>query len=322
MAKWLTIVTVVIAVLWSGWWIFGSQAAQRGVQAGIEAARSEGWRIAYDDLSLKGFPSRFDTTVTAPDVTTPDGALRWSAPFLQVFALAYRPNHLIAVAPNEMTVEIPGDAIDIATADLRGSIVMSVGTQPVLDRTTITAQALRVAMADLWVEIETGQFASRQAGGATAHDVALSLAEIALAPAVRDTVDPSNQLPDRIDGLVLEARVDLTEAIRAGRQPSVETVALRRAEVIWGETRLNLTGEVMVNSAGRPDGTLTLSMRNWAPLIAAAVAQGALTRGEAAILTAGIGGLVDADGVAQVPVTVAAGKVSVLGLPVAVLPEL
>lgn len=322
MAKWLTVVTVVIAVLWSGWWLFGSQAVERGILGGVQSARTEGWRIEYDEVSISGFPSRFDTTVTGPQVTTPDGALRWTAPFAQVFALAYRPNHLIAVAPNEMTLEVPGNVIDVTNADLRGSVVVTASAQPVLDRSTVTAQALRIAVADLWVEVGAGQFASRQAGNETVHDAALTLSDIDLAPALRAIVDPGERFPGQIDSLAVEAEVGLSGAIGAAGQSLIESVTLHRGELLWGETRANLRGKLTIDTTGRPEGTLTLSLNGWEPLVAAAVAQGALSLGQSAILSAGIGGLSDVDGTAQVPVTIANGQVSVLGLPIAVLPGL
>lgn len=318
----MTIVTVVVAALWSGWWFIGSRAAQQGAIAGIDAARAQGWTIAYDDLSVAGFPNRFDTTVSEPRVTTPDGTVEWSAPFVQVFSLAYRLNHVIAVAPPRMSFEVPGEAIDVTNADLRASVVLSASAQPVLDRSTVTMEALRVALADLWVEVATGRFATRQAGGETAHDVALSLSRLTLSPSVRAALDPAERLPELIDGVEIEVEVGLTDAVGPGRTPQVQSVLIRRAEVTWGETRANLAGEVSVGSDGFPAGALMLGLRNWEPLILNAVAQGLLTPGEAAVLNGGIGGLARSDGEAQVPVTLADGQLSVLGLPIAVLPRL
>ncbi|CTQ48163.1 DUF2125 domain-containing protein [Jannaschia donghaensis] len=320
MAKWLTGLVAVVALIWGGWWWFGSGAAERGIIAGIEAARAQGWRIEYDDLSVVGFPSRFDTTVTDPRVTTPDGDILWSAPFVQAFALAYRPNHVIAVAPPEMTLDLPGNAIDITNEALRGSVIVTPSTTPVLDQSTVEGMAVRVALADLWGEAATALLATRQAGTETAHDVALSLSDITLSPAIRDLLDTQGQLPDRIDAVKVEAEIGLTDAVGPGRQPIIQTVLLRRGEIVWGDIRADLTGEVAVDADGRPDGALTLALEGWEPLMAGAVAQGLLTTGEAAILNAGVAGLAGNDGIARVPVTVSNGTVSVFGLQVVVLP--
>lgn len=320
MAKWLTIVTVVIAVIWGGWWVFGAQAVERGLLAGVQAARQDGWRIDYDDLSVSGFPNRFDTTVTEPSVVSPDGTFGASAPFFQVFALAYRPNHVIAVAPPQMTVEVPGDVIDVTSSDLRASVVVSASRQPVLDRSILTGEALRIAVADLWAEVAQAQVSTRQAGSERVHDVAVSLDTINLSPSLRATLGPARGVPAQIDSLTLMATLSLSDAPGVGRTPVVEAVSLSRAALTWGETRATLTGDVDIGPGRRASGSLTLGLQGWEPLLAAAQAEGLLTAGQATILGAGIASLTDAEGVAQVPVTLSDGRVSVLGLTLRVLP--
>lgn len=322
MAKWLTILTVMIAVIWGGWWVFGAQAVERSLLAAVQAARQDGWRIDYADLSVSGFPSRFDTTVTAPQVTTPDGAIAGSAPFLQVFALAYRPNHVIAVAPPQMAVEVPGDVIDVTNGDLRASVVVSASTQPVLDRSILTGETLRIAVADLWAEVARAQVSTRQAGSDATHDLAVALTRIDLSPALQAALDPSGQLPGQIDSLTMDATLTLSDAPGVGRTPVLDAVSLTRAALTWGETRATLAGDIGIGPGGRASGALTLSLRGWEPLLAAVQAQGVLTTAQATILGAGVAGLVNADGAAQVPVTLDAGRIRVLGLPVAVLPPI
>ena len=319
MIKWLTGIAAVVALAWSGWWVIGSRALDRALGEGIEAARAQGWRIDYDDLSVAGFPNRFDTTVTAPHVTTPGGAVDWTAPFVQVFALAYRPNHLIAVAPHEMAFQVPGAVVEITDGDLRGSLVTTSATDPVLDRSTVTAEGLRIAVADLWAEIGTGRFATRTVGDATRHEVGLSLSDIALSPAARAALDPGERLAQRIDGVEVDVVASLTEAVGAGRDPRPTALDVRRFEVTWGETRATLAGALDIGPDGLPGGDLVLTLEGWEPLLEAAAAGGLIPAGQARLLAAGIGGLADG-GVAEVPVTVAEGRIGVLGLPLGTVP--
>ena len=320
MIKWLTGIAAVVALAWSGWWVIGSRALDRALKEGIEAARAQGWRIDYDDLSVAGFPNRFDTTMTAPHVTTPGGAVDLTAPFVQVFALAYRPNHVIAVAPREMALEVPGEVIEITDADLRGSLVTTGAADPVLDRSTVTAEGLRIAVADLWAEIGTGRFATRTVGDATRHEIGLSLSDIALSPAARAALDPEERLPQRLDGIEVDVVVALTDAVGAGRDPRPTALDVQRLEIVWGETRAALTGALDVGPGGLPEGDLVLALEGWAPLLEAAAAGGLIPAGQARLLAAGIGGLADGAGVANVPVTVAEGRIGVMGLPLGSLP--
>ncbi len=176
MMRWLVGLVIAAAVLWAGWWLAGSTLVLRGATAGIEDLRAEGWDIVYDDLSVAGFPSRFDVTVDAPDVTSPDGGFGFAAPFLQVFALSYRVNHIIAVAPHEMTVRLPQSDLVVTSEDLRASVVGSGLTDPVLVRATLAGRTVEAALGDLGATVDAVQLATRQAGGETLHDVALEYA--------------------------------------------------------------------------------------------------------------------------------------------------
>ncbi len=319
MLRGLTILALTLAAGLSGYWFVGSRAVERGAVAGVEEARLAGWTIAYDDLSVAGFPNRFDTTVTRPRVTTPDGAVRWAAPFLQVFALAYGPRHLIVVAPDEMTVELPGDAVDIRSADLRGSFVVTDEAPPALDHSTVTTDTLRIALADLWVEIGAGQLSTRLIGAQNAHQVSLSLTDVTLAPAL---LAASGTLPDRIEAIGMDADLGLSEPVGPGRASRVETLLLRRAEAVWGDSRVALSGEMTVAADGTQDGAFTLALTRWRPLLDVLVERDLLTGAGAALLGAGIAGLADEDGVAQVPLTLTSGQVGVLGVPLLALPPL
>ncbi|WP_179378779.1 DUF2125 domain-containing protein [Jannaschia marina] len=322
MVKWLTILAVALGLLWSGWWFLGSRAAEQGIRTGLDAARLQGWDIAYEDLSVVGYPSRFDTTLAAPSVTTPDGAIRWSAPFLQVFALAYRPNHVIAVAPPEMTVEVPGEAVDITNGDLRASVVVTPSTAPVLDRTAVTTESLRVALADLWVEVAAGQFATRQAGSEEAHDVALTLTDVVLSPAVRAALDPAAEMSERLDSVAVEATATLSEAIGAGRAPRMQALDLRRAEVIWGDVSADLTGDLTVDAAGVPSGTLTLRAKGWETVLRAVAGAGLIPTERLPLLSAGLAGMADADGTIATDLVIEAGQMRLGPIPLGPAPRL
>ena len=85
--KKLLVLIVTLAALWAGYWFVGAAGVKAGFAVWFDARQSEGWQAEYSDLSVKGFPNRFDTTLTDPALADPATGLAWSAPFVQLFAL-------------------------------------------------------------------------------------------------------------------------------------------------------------------------------------------------------------------------------------------
>ncbi len=310
MAKWLIIIVCVLGALWGGWWFVGSTAAREGSLVLVEEARASGWDIAYDDLGVAGFPNRFDTTVTAPMVTTPDGLITWSAPFFQVFALAYRPNHIIAVAPNQMVFELPGRQVEVRSDDLRASVILTVSTEPDLDRFTATAEGLDIIDPQFGLTAGNALMAARRTEVPGEMDVAFSMTDVGLNDWLRSLIDPGRGLPGRIDALTFEAR--LPGLADGGAGPLAEDID---ALLSMGDLRLAVTGALATTASGAVDGALELRIRGWEPLLDTLVAIGAIGEGQVAILNGGLNSLRGDDGMATVPVTIAAGQIRVLGLP-------
>ncbi|CTQ31441.1 DUF2125 domain-containing protein [Jannaschia rubra] len=322
MAKWLAILVAVAAVLWGGWWIVGSRALERGATGAIASARASGWDIAYGDLSVAGFPSRFDTTVTSPRVTTPDGAVGWAAPFVQIIALSYRPNKAILVAPHRMEVATPFAPFTITSEDLRASVTVTPSRRPVLDHATLVADRLSVTDGDFGATLRQGQVATRQAGSDRVHDLAVSLADIGLLPELRAQLDPGAALPDTIGAIDIDAQITLTEAPGVGRQPRPEALTLRRATVAWGDLRVKVTGDVIVASDGIPEGTLLLEVEGAATALRLAADLGVVPADCVPLIAAGLAGMTADDGRVTMDLTLAGGQMRLGAIPLGPLPRL
>ena len=322
MIRWLTGLVAVAALLWSGWWLVGSAWVLRGVTAGVEDLRAQGWEIAYDDLSVAGFPNRFDTNVDAPQVTAPDGATGWSAPFLQVFALTYRPTHLIAVAPHEMMFFGPRGQVQVTSDDLRGSVVGSALTDPVLVRATVTGERVAVSGDGFDVALEAAQVATRQAGSEAVHDVALTLSGMTLGTNLRALLDPGQVLPPVIGTVSADTQITLTEAVGAGRSPLIAGVTVRNAALAWGDVRLDINGDVVVGVGGVPEGTLTLRAEGWRQVLRLAVGLGLLDEARLPLIAAGVGAMADGDGAVTLDLVLAGGQMSLAGIPLGPVPGL
>ncbi len=80
----LVIVIGLAALLWSGYWLIGASRATKGTRDWLDARSVDGWMAGAADIRTRGFPNRFDTTLTEPRLALPSGQAVWSAPFLQI----------------------------------------------------------------------------------------------------------------------------------------------------------------------------------------------------------------------------------------------
>ena len=144
-------VAIALAMAWSGYWFIGSSALRSGVVDWFETARSEGWMADYGDLSVRGFPSRFDATLTDVSLADPKSGLGWQAPFFQLLTLSYTPNHVIGVWPHRQQVQTPRDSYTLDTEDMRASVILDASTAISPRRITDTASVTSMISRSLWV---------------------------------------------------------------------------------------------------------------------------------------------------------------------------
>ena len=311
MLRALTILTLLAGFGWSAYWFAGRTALTRGVAAAAEAARREGWAVDWRALSVAGFPNRFDTEIRGLGVRSADGAWGLDAPGLEVMALSYRPNEVIAVAVPPLTLATPAGPFDLGADDLRASAAFTVGTPPEPVRATVVAEALTVQGADLVATVAAGLAAMREAAGDRAYDVALTLSDVALRQA-------APWLPETLDAVALDATAVLDAPLSEG--PVLAQLTLRRAEVVWDDAALQLSGDLVVGPGGTPEGTLRVSARNWEALLPL-LSRAGMPEAQVALLAAGLAE-VASEGSAEVPLTLSGGALRFGAIPIAPLPVL
>jgi hypothetical protein len=310
MMRTLTILAVLGALGWAGYWAIGRSAVLSAVESGAEAARADGWAIAWSDLSVAGFPNRFDTEARDLSLRAPGGAWGIDAPAVEVLALSYQPNEVIVVPILPLTVATPAGPVSIDAEDLRASAATTLSTPPEPERATLVAERLTAQGAGLSATLAAGQVAMRRAADETryAYDLALTLTDLALEGAAT-----------AIDSVAIDALAVLDGP--TGGQPALAAVTLRRAEIVWNDVTAALEGTVTIGPSGLPEGELTLTARNWRdalPLFAAA----GVPPAQVALLAGGISGLEEEDGRVAVPLSLSEGALRFGGLPLAPLPRL
>lgn len=272
----LTLV-LVAAALWAGYWFVGSRALERSAEAWFAAQADQGRIAERESLTVAGFPSRFDLTVTEPHLEDPASGFGWRAPFAQVFTLTYKPWHLIAALPNSQTLIAPGQEITLDSTRLRGSLIVTPNTSLALDRIAISGENLAARSSQGWsLGATKARFATRQIDDdPSRHEVGIDIT--ALAPDARLlTAAAEAGLPPVIDSAKLSALLGFTAPLdrHAGEtRPELASLELNETLIAWGDLRLFATGALTI-TAGIPEGRIDFRLENWRKAVSLAVALG------------------------------------------------
>ena len=275
----LLIAVLVLAGLYAGYWWLGARTVTQATTDAIEQARAEGWQVQIEDRRLRGFPSRFDTTLEGIVLTPPDGAWTWTAPFVQIFALAYRPNEVIAVFPPSQSVTAGTETVTLATDDLRMSAKVAADTALTFDHATARGTGIMATSDAGWaLRASEAVLAARRVEGAeTAYDLYGRLDAVLLPEALTATLGPD--LPQTMDQVLVNAVLTFDRPLDrtlAGTQPLLTRLDIGETGVTWGPVRASLSGALNVDAAGVPDGEVDLSVTSWEEALGALVAAGAI----------------------------------------------
>lgn len=330
----LLIITLALGAAWSGYWVVGSTAARAGFVAWFDTRRADGWVAEYGDLALRGFPNRFDTGFSDIALADPATGLAWEAPYFQLMALSYRPNHVIAVWPGAQVVATPLQTFDIASGDMRASLVLTPDTGLAVERATWTAADLVVTPRDK----ATGAVALASATLAAERETAVAKTRYHLGLAATGVtppgdflarVDPAGALPRALDTLRADLRVTFDapwdrRAIEQAR-PQPRQIDLTLAEARWGALSLKAAGVLEIDAAGQPSGEITVKAENWREILELARASGALPDGVAGPLRDGLSllaGLAGNPKTLDVPLVFSGGRIWLGPVPIAATPVL
>lgn len=274
MRKLISLITILF-VLWGGYWFVGASALEMGLKDYLskEHTTSDPIHIAYSELTVHGFPNRFDTRLTQVSVTNAAGRMSWRAPFFQIHALSYKPYHIIAALPHSQTLKLPKQELQITSDEIKGSVVFNASSllekALEIDHSSIVIRNLGVTSSMGWeTAIKDGSIATRQTPTEPLHyDLAASGNVIALPTALRAVIDPKHQQPATLNRAALDSTLTFTHpwnllAPRA-KTPRLTEVAVDGLTILWGDVQLQASGTLQIDPRGYPKGTLDLVATNW-----------------------------------------------------------
>ncbi len=260
----LTWIVGILALLWSGYWFVGSRAVENGAVDWFAAQNAGGMVATYGTLNVAGFPNRFDLTVTDVAVGNPVTGLRWQAPALQVFAMTWKPWHIIAILNGEQRVDLPDQSLVVTSGDARASVVFQPNTDLGLSRLSASVTQGKVVSSQGWtVAADVAELHTRLNPTATnAHDIAVDATNLAPDAAIIT----GTSLPPQITYIRLRATATLSAPLdrNAGDTPPRLTGwQVNEGSLLWGGLTVDAKGAIAAGADGLADGRIDISIKGW-----------------------------------------------------------
>ncbi|WP_298497376.1 DUF2125 domain-containing protein [uncultured Maritimibacter sp.] len=323
-------VILLVFVGWGGFWVVASRTAGGAFSGWFEDRRAEGWTAEYDALDVAGFPNRLDTTVTGLNVYDPETMVGWEAPIVQLLALVYRPNQVIAVFPGEQTYKSPRADHLITTEDFRASALVKPERSLPLDHANVVASGAKITSTRGWeTEAEEVKLFLRETpeGDENQYDMALNVQGFRPDAAFLRQIQGSGVVADVMEDLEIRAAVTFDapwdRAALETRRPQPREIELTAFAASWGKLELSLTGDLSVDGRGVLEGKVKLKARNWQQIIDIAEATGALNGLMATMAERAARSLAEASGdpdTLDVSLTFDAGQMSLGPIPLGPAP--
>lgn len=323
-------VLLVASALWSGYWFAGSSALTSAAEDWFAGQAAQGITAEKTGLRVAGFPNRFDLTVEGIRLADPKTGFGWDAPFAQIFAMTWKPWHIIAALPPEQRIRLPDQEIVLTAAGLRGSLRAKPDLAVPLAMAIAESGAWQARSSHGWVLGAASLVAS--VGAATdapeAYDIALDVADLAPDPAFLASLPEGTTLPPLVGVIRARLIARLTAPLdRNASQTRPRLIGLDVAEVLvtWGDLSVTANGLIEPDDAGFAAGRIEIEVANWQQLIPLLIASGAVKPEVAPTVANLLQAMAEEGGDPQrlkIPLTLASGRMSLGPLPLGAAPLL
>ncbi len=281
---------ILLLVSYTIYWFYMANQLTIGVEDWIDDQREAGYRMEHGGLDMSGFPYRFNLDVTAPDVTTPDGAWRVQGEKLTLVMQPWNWSHVISYSNGRHIITNPDGEEIIATAQgAQGSFSWD---EESITRISLVADMLDATQDNAPIVSGQGFYLHVSPFPEAPEDLRIrtGFTTLNLPEAPRDaqwlgtTAGPVDA-PIRISrGMtLLETGGDIKAAIRA-LNPEFSTPL---TQISWGPLKAKLkTDGLGLDGLDRPSGALNVRLEDIDALKTAIAASGDLTEDKAIALDA------------------------------------
>ncbi len=283
----LMFLLVVATLLWSGYWFVGSSALRQGAEQWFADQAASGMTAEKTALRVSGFPNRFDMTVEGLRLADPQSGIGWQAPFAQVFAMTWKPWHIIAALPPEQTVTLPDQAVTLTAEGLRASLRAKPATALPLAAVIVESGPFTATSTAGWTvgaaKAVTSVSADEEVPNAgdqpNAYILSLDIAGLAPDPAAIERIVAEAGLPPTVAVLRVLATATTTaplDRFAGDANPRLSALDLTDSLVTWGDLSVTAKGRLAPDDQGFAAGRIEIAVTNYQRLVPALVAAGVI----------------------------------------------
>lgn len=315
--KWMFRLGITVAVIWAAAWFLGAHLIRDAAGRWFAEQEARGLVAEHGGIAVQGFATRFDLVVTSPHLA--DTGFDWTAPFVQVKSMIWKPWHLIAALPSDQRLTVAGQVLTLETPAIEASLRMApqAGFPP--REAVLEWESLGVTSDRGWSLSTAKVLAAAQATPDQALRLWLQADDLTLP----ETSDPGG-LGRVVQLLRLDARADLAAPL-TWEAVQVSTLEVRALDLTWGSLRVSGEGRLVADAQGRAEGEVVLEITGWQALPDLAIDLGLIQPGLRGGLMGGLQGLADAgeDPLRlSLPLRFAGGAVSLGPIPLGPAPYL
>lgn len=273
-------IVLIAGLAWGGWWVVGSTAQKKALESWLAERSAAGWIAEVDDLSITGFPNRFDSTITGLNISNDGNG--WDLPKLHIYALSYQPNHIIAAIPRDQTLLLASNKIDISSELFQASTVFKPETSLALDRLQLEIENATLDSKDWSAIIGSANFALQDANTSDPAYKLYAIAKNITTPqAWQDMANLSENIPEtHLDATLIFNHPLDRFAIENG-YPRLTDLSIHEMYFKWGSIELRASGELTITRSGILEGDLNIEAHDWRSLFQIAKAAGLIPRNQA-----------------------------------------
>ncbi len=265
-------VAVTAAILYAGLWFVAADNLRGNIERWAAERRAAGWHVAWEELSIDGFPFSLSAHMTMPRIAGPHAAWDWRGPTLAAAARPWNLNNPEIVFPGRHRISVVRNGVSreftLTAAEATGRIRFQDGR----------AAHIAVKLTQIDVIAANGR---KTTGDALSLQVAPNSPKPSLSIALAGVVMPEG--PHAVLGRnigALEAEIELPggpnlkpssrlrlSAALGDWRDAGGTVEIKRLHLDWGGMKFDGDGTLALDSDLQPVGAMKARIQGYRDLV-------------------------------------------------------
>ena len=257
------------AGLWSAYWLAGALLVSRALPEAVTAQTRSDLEVQLGEVSVAGYPLRFESTVERLQVRQPATGLTVYLPRIGVEMPAWWPGQATLTFPTELAqIALAGAEVIVRAEAAQGQLKLK--PSPALALQDLSAQGGPWDITQDATSLLSGDgftaTLSETDGPAATYGIALNATGLTPGDLIRNSLSIPTDWPRQFAAAEVAAQVTLSRALdrhAAETPPQPRRIEVETARVIWGDVEISLAGLLDIAPEGIPQGEITLLVDNW-----------------------------------------------------------